>query len=55
VGFAIEDAMALLDDGDADRLGEMALAGAGRNSHILRSFRDPSPSITAGIRSSAKR
>ena len=30
VGFAVEDAMALLDDGHADGLGEMALAGAGR-------------------------
>src|SRR5438132_8886940 len=30
VGLAIEDAMALLDDGHPEGLGEMALAGAGR-------------------------
>ena len=29
VGLAIDDAIALLDRGAADRLGEMALAGAG--------------------------
>jgi hypothetical protein len=30
VGFAVKDAMALLDDGHPDGLGQMALAGAGR-------------------------
>ena len=30
MGLAVEDAVALLDRGEADRLGEVALAGAGR-------------------------
>ena len=30
MGFAVEDAMALLDGGEADRLGQMTLPGAGR-------------------------
>jgi hypothetical protein len=30
VGLAVQDPMALLDDGEADRVGQMALAGAGR-------------------------
>jgi hypothetical protein len=47
--------MPLLDHGQADRLREMTLAGAGRNSHMLRSFDAPLPSTTAGILSSAKR
>ena len=55
VGLAIQDAVALLDHGEADRLRQVALAGAGRNSHILRSFHAPSSSITPGIRSSARR
>ena len=29
VGLPVEDAMALLDHGEADRLGQVALAGAG--------------------------
>ena len=52
VRLAVEDAMAVLDDRDADRLGEMTLAGAGRNSHILHSFSVPSSSTTPGTRSS---
>jgi len=37
VRFAVDDAMALLDDGQADGLREMALAGAGRSEeeHVL--------------------
>ena len=37
VGLAVEDAIALLDGGEADGLGEMALAGAGRaeEEHVL--------------------
>jgi hypothetical protein len=31
VGLPVEDAMALLDHGEADRLGQVALAGAGRS------------------------
>jgi hypothetical protein len=53
VGLTVEDAMPLLDDGEADRLGEMALAGSGRNSHIVRSFNGPLLFTTAGSRSSA--
>ena len=52
MGLAIEHAVALLDGGEADRLSEVALPGAGRNSNILRSFRARSSSTTAGIRSS---
>ncbi len=55
VGLAIEDAMPLLDDGEADGLGEMAFARAGRNNNILRSFRAPSSFTTAGTRSVAAR
>jgi hypothetical protein len=55
VRLTIDDAVALLDRGEADGLGQVTLARAGRNSHMLRSFRAPSPSTTAGIRSSAKR
>jgi hypothetical protein len=36
-------------------LGHVALADAGRNRHILRSFHVPSSSTTPGIRSSARR
>ena len=37
VRLAVEDAVALLDGGAADRLGEVALAGAGRaeEEHVL--------------------
>jgi hypothetical protein len=49
------DAEALLDGAQAEGDGEMCLADAGRNSHMLRSFHAPSLSTTAGIRSSAKR
>jgi hypothetical protein len=54
VGFAVEDAVALLDDGHTDGLGEMALAGAEQSSHILRSFTAASSSTIAGIRSSVR-
>ena len=53
VGLAVKDAMALLDDGDADGLRQVALARAGRRSHILRSFSAPSSSTMPGIPSSA--
>ncbi len=36
MGLPVEDAMALLQDREAERLGEMALAGAERSSDILR-------------------
>jgi hypothetical protein len=45
--------MPLLDDGEADRLGEMTLAGPGRTSHILHSFSLPLSSTIPGIPSSA--
>jgi hypothetical protein len=45
--------MALLDHGEADRLRQVALACAGRNSHIVRSFNGPLLFTTAGILSSA--
>jgi hypothetical protein len=51
--LAIEDAMALLDDGDADGLRQVALARAGRHSHILRSFSVQSSSTMPGTPSSA--
>ena len=55
VRLPIQDAVALLDDSEAEGLGQMALPRAGRNGHMLRSFNAPSPSTTAGILSSATR
>lgn len=53
VGFAVQDPVALLDDGEADGLRQVALAGAGRDSHILHRFRVPSSSTMPGTPSSA--
>jgi hypothetical protein len=52
VRLAVADPMPLLDRGEADRLGEVALPRARRRSHILRSFRDPSSSTMRGTPSS---
>jgi hypothetical protein len=51
VRLAVEHPMALLNDSETDSLGKMALPGAGRNSHILRSFGAPSPFTIPGIHS----
>ena len=48
VGLAVEDAMALLNDGEADRLGEVALAGAGSAEEEPRSVRKLIPSWGSG-------
>jgi hypothetical protein len=53
MGLAVEDPMALLDDGDADGLGEVTLPRARRHSHILRRFSGPSSSTMPGTPSSA--
>jgi hypothetical protein len=55
VGAHEEDLVAAATGFVRQGLGEVALADAGRNSHMLRSFNAASLSITAGIRSSAKR
>ena len=50
-----QDGMAGLDRFDAQADRQVSLADAGRDSHMLRSFRALSPSTTAGIRWSVKR
>ncbi len=55
VGAHEVHAVTLLDRAQPERDGEMRLADTGRNSHMLRSFRAPSPSTTAGTRWSVKR
>src|SRR2546426_9640590 len=50
VGFTIEDAITLLNGGLANRLGEMALAGARRTQLIVLTFQLTLRCITVGIR-----
>ncbi len=50
-----EHAVAVLDGLEAEPDGQVRLADARRNSHMLRSFHALSLSTTTGIRSSAKR
>src|SRR5206468_3094592 len=50
-----EHGVASLDDGAAEGDRQVRLADAGRNSHILRSFRASPPFTIPGTRSSARR
>ena len=50
VGLAVEHAVALLDGGVANGLGQVTLAGAGRSRDIVHIISRQSRSITVGIR-----